>query len=92
MIALRLTEYRGDGNFYPLLVLPQPGMAVFEAELKPAGPHIVGETKPLGKGALISGLRLGANIVVKETVEQIQEKIASSEFVSACVKGSAAKT
>jgi hypothetical protein len=69
--SLLLTEYRGDGNFYPVVVIFGPGVVVFEADLKSPGPHVIGVTKDLGKGSLISGLRIGANIVVKQTPGEI---------------------
>jgi hypothetical protein len=73
MKVLRLTEYRADGNFYPLVVVVVSNFAAFEAELAPTGPHIIGQTKTLGKGAFLVGAVPGKNLAVRETVEEIVE-------------------
>lgn len=74
MKLLELTEYRSDGNFYPFVVVVGDNavFSFFEAELKPTGPHIIGKTKPLGKGSFLVGVAPGMNITVKETVQQIK--------------------
>lgn len=74
MTTLLLTEYRGDGNFYPLLIVVGDNsiFSVFEVDLNPVGPFIVGQTKSLGKGALLIGVVPGKNLTVRETVAEIR--------------------
>lgn len=75
MKTLKLTEYRDDGGFYPILVCFGEGIQVREVNLLPNGPHIIGESKALGKGSLITGLPGGQSITVQETVEEIYRKL-----------------
>jgi len=77
MKVLKLQEYREDGGFYPILVCFGEGVQVREAALLPNGPHIIGETKALRKGSLISGLPGGQLITVTETVEEIAKLLCS---------------
>jgi hypothetical protein len=73
MKVLELTEYRDNGNFYPITIVfgDNAAFAILEAELKAPGPHIIGESKDLGKGSFIVGAVPGRNLVVKETAKEI---------------------
>lgn len=72
MKVLELTEYRGDGKFYPLLVaVGATTFSVFTVELQPAGPTIIGQSKSLGTGAMLIGAVPGKNLVVKESLKEI---------------------
>jgi hypothetical protein len=75
MIPIQLTEYRSDGNDYPILVILGEGTRIHEAELKAAGPHIIGETKTLGKGSLIVQPFNQVHVTVRETVADISKII-----------------
>ncbi len=74
MTVLELTEYRPDGNFYPIVVVVAGNFAVLEAELTPPGPVIIGQ-KSLGKGAFLVGAVPGKNLVVRETVAEIAKRL-----------------
>jgi hypothetical protein len=54
MIPLKLTEYRNDGNYYPVVVIFGAGAVIREAELKSPGPHIINVTKPVALGSFIT--------------------------------------
>ncbi len=73
MTVLELTEYRSDGNFYPIVVVVAGNFAVLEAELTPSGPVIIGQ-KSLGKGAFLVGVA-GKHLVVRETVAEIAKML-----------------
>jgi hypothetical protein len=81
MKAIQLTEYRADGAYYPLIIFPCEGMTIREAQLLPNSPHIIGETKPLGKGARIAGLPGNQEFTVKDTPDEIYNRLNTMNMV-----------
>jgi hypothetical protein len=75
MIVLELTEYRNNGEFYPLTLVVFNNIAILEANLETPGPVIVGQPNSIGKGSFIVGAVPGKNLVVKETVAEITKRL-----------------
>lgn len=84
MIILSLTEYRANGKDYPIILTLGENTIILEAELKPAGPHLLPKrdaagniteegSKPIGTGSFIK-LPFGQPpITVRESPARIKE-------------------